>query len=152
MAKHKGNNEASDARSPVEELSAEALALLAAQQADDASAYAESAMHVTSDNPVEVQTGAIGSGEEETKTKKRTDGDKRAAFSRLASLRASNALEAMRLLGHLANTTQYLWDVQQEERMFAALESSITSLRELFASAREPAVGRKGRKSLSLRV
>ena len=71
-------------------------------------------------------------------TNKRTDQEKREAFTRLASIRASNALDAMRGIGHLANTTSYLFDEPQVERMLSALESSLAALRKNFAKSLEP--------------
>jgi hypothetical protein len=71
-------------------------------------------------------------------TNKRTDQEKRESFTRLASIRASNALDAMRGIGHLANTTSYLFDEPQVERMLSALESSLAALRKNFAKALEP--------------
>ncbi len=86
----------------------------------------------------------------EAKTPKKTDADKRAAFSRLASLRASNALDSMRLLGHLANPSQYAWDEVQEAKLFGAFDDKLTELRRTFETAR--AGTRKGNKQMSLRL
>jgi len=84
------------------------------------------------------------------KTPKKTDADKRAAFSRLASLRASNALDCMRLLGHLANTSQYAWDEVQEAKLFAAFDDRIAELRRTFEAARLGT--RKTNRQVSLRL
>ncbi len=86
----------------------------------------------------------------ETSSKKRGDAEKRAAFSRLASSRASAAMDAMRLLGHLANPTQYAWDEAQEATLFDALEMGVKALRRSFEDARR-GVAKNG-KHLSLRV
>ncbi len=83
-------------------------------------------------------------------SKKRSDVEKRAAFSRLASSRASAAMDAMRLLGHLANPTQYAWDEVQEATLFDALEMGVKALRRSFEDARR-GVAKNG-KHLSLRV
>jgi len=83
-------------------------------------------------------------------SKKRSDAEKRAAFSRLASSRASAAMDAMRLLGHLANPTQYAWDEAQEATLFDALEMGVKALRRSFEDARR-GVAKNG-KHLSLRV
>ncbi len=95
--------------------------------------------------PVEETTAPV-----ETSSKKRGDAEKRAAFSRLASSRASAAMDAMRLLGHLANPTQYVWDEAQEATLFDALEMGVKALRRSFEDARR-GIAKNG-KHLSLRV
>ncbi len=102
--------------------------------------------------PAEGAEGPSGRASEDalTKTKKRSDAEKRAAFSRLASSRASAAMDAMRLLGHLANPTQYAWDEAQEATLFDALEMGVKALRRSFEDARR-GVAKNG-KHLSLRV
>lgn len=81
--------------------------------------------------------GGEPNGDGDGKKKKgKTDDEKRADFSRLASGRASGADDSLRLLGHLANTSQYLWDEEQEERIFGTLERRIAGLRKVFRDTR----------------
>jgi hypothetical protein len=86
---------------------------------------------------------------------RRTEEEKRASFSRLASIRTSNALDAIRGLGHLANPTTYSFDQESVDKIIGALDSSIEALRRNFTKALEPKEeGRRkrGERNLSFRV
>lgn len=85
-----------------------------------------------------VNGGGGGGGTDQGATTGRTEEEKRASFSRLASIRTSNALDAMRGLGHLANTTSYAFDKEQIDKMLGALQASLDALRKNFAKALEP--------------
>lgn len=114
-------------------------------------------------NGVQNDEGANAGSEtaaaEEGKKNKRTDEEKSSAFSRLASNRSSNAMDALNSLGHLANTTSYLWTEEQESKIFDTLSDRIAALRKSFSSARvaagnkEPGKRGGGRaKALSISV
>jgi hypothetical protein len=82
--------------------------------------------------------------------------EKAKKFADLASLRASNALDAMRLLGHCANTSQYAFTQEQVEKMLAALQASIDALRVSYEAALKPREEgerrKRGDRQLSFRV
>ena len=83
----------------------------------------------------------------------KSDEEKRASWSKLASARGSAAMDALRLLGHLANPTQYAWTDDQEERLFGALGSELERCRAAFVAARSArASGSNGTRQLSLQV
>lgn len=90
------------------------------------------------------QHGGEGTSTDQKKPK-RTDAEKSAAFSKLMSNRVSDALEAMRLMAHLANPSQYKWTKEQEEKVFGALETKTAELKAMFAASREPAVDENGK-------
>jgi hypothetical protein len=90
------------------------------------------------------------------KTKGLSVEEKAKKFAGLASLRASNALDAMRLLGHCANTAQYAFTQDQVDKMLAALEASVDALRASYTAALKPREEgerrKRGDRQLSFRV
>jgi hypothetical protein len=102
----------------------------------------------------DVEVAADGS--DNLRRKGKTEEERRADFSRLASIRASNALDALTSLGHLSNVTMYQWDAEQERKIFDTLGDRVASLKSSFEKARiasESGDKRKGRpRSLSIGV
>lgn len=97
-------------------------------------------------------SGAGPGGGDEGKAKK-TDDEKRADFSRLASRRLSRAFEALDSFKHLANTGSYAWSVEQEVKIFTELRNRVEQLAGAFAAARMPdSSGKKPAKPLSFTV
>lgn len=105
---------------------------------------------------------AIANGSEsvsEAVRKGRSDDEKRSSFTRLASLRTSNALDAMRGIAHLSNATSYAFDADQVDRMLGALEASLSDLRKNFSAALAPKPAKvegqkrpRGERNLSFRL
>jgi hypothetical protein len=86
---------------------------------------------------------------------KKTDEEKNIAWTRLANNRTTDALKAMLLLGHLTNTSQYIWTEAQERKLISALRGQLDALEESFAVSRaayESGAKRKGAKQLLLNL
>lgn len=73
---------------------------------------------------------------DDDKKKGKSDDAKKADFSRLASSRASDAMDALNSLGRLANMSAYSWSEEQESKIFNTLAERIDTLRKSFAMAR----------------
>lgn len=105
------------------------------------------------EDAVEVSGAESGGGDGKTI---RTEAEKADTFKRLASIRASNALDALRGLGHLANAKQYKFEKEQIDRMVSALRASVDAIEKSFAAELIPrAEGerrKRGDRQLSFRI
>ena len=60
---------------------------------------------------------------------------KEETFKKLAEIRVNNAIKAMKLLGNLANKSNYSYDESQVKKILAALGSELTSLKATFQAS-----------------
>jgi len=104
-----------------------------------------------SDAVAELDGAAVG--ETRTVTVKKTIEEKRADFTRLASRRVSNALDALSSLRHLASPSSYEWDVEQQEKIFTTLQRSLHDLEAAFTNAKAAQMsGQKTPRALSFNL
>jgi hypothetical protein len=97
--------------------------------------------------------GAASVETDGAKKPKKTQEEKRADFSRLASGRVSRAIDALSSLLHLANTSSYDWYTSDRVRIFTALREKIDTVEASFAAAEQPTEGKKKTaRQLSFRV
>ena len=89
----------------------------------------------------------------ETTKKGKTVEEKRLDFSRLASRRVSNVIDAMASLRHLCSTASYDWSQEQQEAIFTRLRQGLNELENMFNDARnQKETGKKTTRSLSFQV
>ena len=62
--------------------------------------------------------------------------DKRAKFIELAQKRVNKAINTLRLIGNLANKSNYSYDEQDVSRIFAALDAETRKVRARFHTAK----------------
>lgn len=61
--------------------------------------------------------------------------DRRAKFVQLAESRTAKAIKAIRVIGNLANRSQYEYDERDIKRIIAALSGEVDALRNRLGSA-----------------
>lgn len=79
----------------------------------------------------------IGPGGRRRRSDRKVRGPKRERFVRLANLRVGNALNALRVLGNLANRNNYEYESADVEKIFGRLERKLAEVHAAFEGKEE---------------